>query len=121
MFVIINANLLFVIGIIIGFSISILLILLTFFFAPYSYSIEKQNPYECGFQPFEDSRNKFEVKYYLVAILYIIFDLELMFFLPWILNLYKFNLYAISVFLIFFVLLTLGFIYEWLKGALKWS
>lgn len=119
MFIILNANILLLICICIGFFISILLIFLTLLFAPYNNSIEKQNPYECGFQPFEDSRNKFEVKYYLVAILYIIFDLELMFFLPFILNIYNLNFYGFFIFFIFFIVLTLGFIYEWGKGALK--
>jgi NADH-quinone oxidoreductase subunit A len=82
MFYICNPNFLLILSISIGCIIALLLLILTLFFAPQKFSHEKNNPYECGFQPFEDSRSKFDVKYYLVAILYIIFDLELMFLLP---------------------------------------
>ena len=82
---------------------------------------EKNSPYECGFNPFEDSRMRFDVKYYLVAILFIIFDLEVAFLFPWAVvshHLKTYGFYAMGVFLL---LLIVGFIYEWKKGALEWE
>ena len=78
---------------------------------------EKNSPYECGFEAFEDSRMKFDVRYYLVAILFIIFDLEIAFLFPWAIVL-TFGLLAMAVFL---GVLVIGFIYEWKKGALEWE
>lgn len=82
MFLIFNPNFLIILALFISSLIIIILFIITLVFAPKKNYFEKNNPYECGFQPFEDSRSKFEIKYYLVAILYIIFDLELMFLLP---------------------------------------
>lgn len=82
---------------------------------------EKNSPYECGFEAFEDSRMKFDVRYYLVAILFIIFDLEIAFLFPWAVALDQighFGLFAMAVFL---GVLVIGFIYEWKKGALEWE
>ena len=82
---------------------------------------EKLSPYECGFEAFDDSRMKFDVRYYLVAILFIIFDLEIAFLFPWAVSLDavgKFGLLAMALFL---AILVVGFIYEWKKGALDWS
>lgn len=82
---------------------------------------EKLSPYECGFEAFDDSRMKFDVRYYLVAILFIIFDLEIAFLFPWAVSLDvvgKFGLLAMAVFL---AILVVGFIYEWKKGALEWD
>jgi NADH-quinone oxidoreductase subunit A len=97
------------------------LTIVSVFFSRKVTNIEKQSPYECGFQPFEDSRIKFDVKYYLVGILYIIFDLEIMFLLPWIINFRLSNIGVFFVVSLFLIILGIGFIYEWLKGALKWS
>lgn len=83
--------------------------------------IEKVSPYECGFNPWGDARIKFEVRFYLVAILFIIFDLEIVFLYPFIINLFNFSLFAFYCFVVFMVLLTLGFVYEWRKGALEWE
>jgi NADH-quinone oxidoreductase subunit A len=82
---------------------------------------EKISSYECGFQPFEDTRQKFDIKYYLVAILFIVFDLEIMFMVPWT-QVFQY-VYVFGTFWLFFFLfiLTVGFIYEWNKGALSWS
>jgi len=83
--------------------------------------IEKISAYECGFHPFEDTRNKFDVRFYLVAILFIIFDLEITFLFPWSLNINLLGLGGFfSVFLFLYILL-IGFFYEWKKGALEWE
>ena len=82
---------------------------------------DKLSPYECGFEAFEDSRMKFDVRYYLVAILFIVFDLEIAFLFPWAVDLPSiggFGLWAMGVFLF---ILVVGFIYEWKKGALEWD
>ena len=108
-----------------AFIVSIFLTLLLFFISYVSVDrnadIEKLSIYECGFQPFEDDKNTFDIKYYLVAVLFIVFDLELMFLLPWVTAfLYLSNFALISV-LFFIFILTFGFIYEWCKGALLWN
>ena len=82
---------------------------------------EKLSPYECGFEAFEDSRTKFDVRYYLVAILFIIFDLEIAFFIPWALVLEKLGTYGLMAMLIFVVELVIGFLFAWKKGALEWE
>ena len=85
-----------------------------------SYS-EKNSTYECGFDPFDDSRSKFEVKFYLVAILFIIFDLEIIFLFPWAIAFDEIGLFGFSSMMFFLLVLTIGFIYEWMKGALDWN
>ncbi len=96
------------------------------FFLSYSlilrdYDIEKVSAYECGFEPFEDTRSTFDVRFYLVAILFIIFDLEITFLFPWSLNVDFLGLGGFfSVFLFLYILL-IGFFYEWKKGALEWE
>jgi NADH-quinone oxidoreductase subunit A len=82
---------------------------------------EKLSPYECGFEPFEDSRIKFDVRYYLVAILFIIFDLEIAFLFPWAVSLDVIGEFGLIAMGIFLALLVVGFIYEWSKGALEWD
>jgi NADH-quinone oxidoreductase subunit A len=82
---------------------------------------EKLSPYECGFEPFEDSRIKFDVRYYLVAILFIIFDLEIAFLFPWAVSLDAVGAFGILAMGIFLVVLVVGFVYEWKKGALEWD
>jgi len=82
---------------------------------------EKLSPYECGFEAFEDSRIKFDVRYYLVAILFIIFDLEIAFLFPWAVSLDKVGLFGLLAMGIFLAVLVIGFIYEWKKGALEWD
>lgn len=84
-------------------------------------SKEKLSAYECGFPAFADARMKFDVRYYLVAILFIIFDLEIAFLFPWAVVAKKVGLAAMWAVLIFLALLTVGFIYEWKKGALEWE
>jgi NADH-quinone oxidoreductase subunit A len=82
---------------------------------------EKLSPYECGFEPFEDSRVKFDVRYYLVAILFIIFDLEIAFLFPWAVSLDVVGVFGLVAMAIFLGVLVVGFIYEWKKGALEWD
>ena len=82
---------------------------------------EKLTPYECGFEPFEDSRMKFDVRYYLVAILFIIFDLEIAFLFPWAVTLDAIGVFGIVAMAVFLIVLVVGFIYEWKKGALEWD
>jgi NADH-quinone oxidoreductase subunit A len=82
---------------------------------------EKLSPYECGFEPFEDSRMKFDVRYYLVAILFIIFDLEIAFLFPWAVALDSIGLAGLVAMGIFLIVLVVGFVYEWKKGALEWD
>ena len=95
--------------------------ILSFVLASQSYDSEKLSAYECGFQPFEDSRNKFDIKFYLVAILFIIFDLEIAFLFPWAISLGNIGGLGFISMMIFLFILTIGFIYEWKKGALDWE
>ncbi len=96
-------------------------ILLNFVFSPKNPDPEKLSPYECGFEPFDDSRMEFDVRFYLVAILFIIFDLEIAFLFPWAISLGKIGLFGFISMMIFLFILTIGFIYEWKKGALDWE
>jgi NADH-quinone oxidoreductase subunit A len=82
---------------------------------------EKRAPYECGFDAFEDTRMRFDVRYYLVAILFIVFDLEIAFLFPWAVALGKIGLFGLVAMGIFLGILVVGFIYEWKKGALEWD
>ena len=82
---------------------------------------EKLSPYECGFEAFDDSRMKFDVRYYLVAILFIIFDLEIAFLFPWAVVLDSIGMFGFLAMMLFLGILVIGFIYEWKKGALEWE
>jgi NADH-quinone oxidoreductase subunit A len=82
---------------------------------------EKLSPYECGFEAFEDARMKFDVRYYLVAILFILFDLEIAFLFPWAIVLRDIGWFGLIAMLVFLGILVVGFIYEWKKGALEWE
>ncbi len=82
---------------------------------------EKLSPYECGFEPFSDARGKFDVRFYLVAILFIIFDLEIAFLFPWAITLGKIGYFGFWSMMTFLGILTVGFIYEWKKGGLEWE
>ena len=82
---------------------------------------EKLSPYECGFDPFEDARIRFDVRYYLVAILFIIFDLEVAFLFPWAVSLGDIGVFGFWSMIAFLGVLTVGFAYEWMKGALEWE
>ena len=98
-----------------GFSV------VNFLFSPKKPDPEKLSAYECGFEPFSDSRMEFDVRFYLVAILFIIFDLEIAFLFPWAISLGNIGLFGFISMMIFLFILTIGFIYEWKKGALDWE
>ena len=90
-------------------------------FGPSRPDPEKLSPYECGFEAFEDARLQFDVRYYLVAILFILFDLEIAFLFPWAVALKDIGLFGFLSMMVFLSILVLGFIYEWMKGALDWE
>ena len=102
-------------------GIGVALLALGFLFGSGVKDDEKLSPYECGFEPFDDSRSKFDVRYYLVAILFIIFDLEIAFLFPWATVLGDIGLFGFWSMMIFLGVLTIGFVYEWRKGALEWE
>jgi len=101
--------------------ICLLLYILSFFLGKRNPDKEKISAYECGFSPFEDARQKFDVRFYLVAILFIVFDLEVTFLFPWSITLNYSNFFGFFVMFIFLIVLILGFIYEWINGALDWD
>ena len=105
----------------IALALSIGFIVLNFIFSPKNPDPEKLSAYECGFEPFNDSRMEFDVRFYLVAILFIIFDLEIAFLFPWAISLGKIGIFGFVSMMIFLAILTIGFIYEWKKGALDWE
>ncbi|MGH8632930.1 MAG: NADH-quinone oxidoreductase subunit A [Burkholderiales bacterium] len=82
---------------------------------------EKLSPYECGFEAFEDARMKFDVRYYLLAILFILFDLEIAFLFPWAIVLQEIGFFGFMAMMVFLGILIVGFVYEWKKGALEWE
>ena len=98
-----------------------LLIALGFVLGPRRPDPEKLSSYECGFEAFEDSRMKFDVRYYLVAILFILFDLEIAFLFPWAVSLQAIGGFGMVSMLVFVAILVVGFVYEWKKGALEWD
>ena len=106
---------------IIAIGLSIAFIILNIALSPNNPDPEKLSVYECGFEPFQDSRMEFDVRFYLVAILFIIFDLEIAFLFPWAISLGKIGLFGFVSMMIFLFILTIGFIYEWKKGALDWE
>ena len=101
--------------------LSIGFIIINYLFSPSNPDPEKLSAYECGFEAFDDSRMEFDVRFYLVAILFIIFDLEIAFLFPWAISLGKIGALGFWSMIIFLGILTVGFIYEWKKGALDWE
>jgi NADH-quinone oxidoreductase subunit A len=106
---------------IVGLGLGLALIAGSSLVSAHNPSAEKNSPYECGFAAFETSHLPFDVRFYLVAILFIIFDLETAFFFPWALVLRKIGWFGLSAMFVFLGLLVLGFIYEWKRGALDWE
>ncbi len=112
-----------------GIGIALILcLILAVVFAGLSYlvsvkqaDVEKVSAYECGFDPFDDARKTFDVRFYLVAILFLIFDLEVSFLFPWVVSLGKLPLFGFWSMILFLAILTVGFVYEWRKGALEWE
>jgi len=102
-------------------ALSVILLVLGFTFGRGRKDADKLAPYECGFEAFEDSRMRFDVRYYLVAILFIIFDLEIAFLFPWAVSLDRIGVFGLVSMAIFLAVLVVGFVYEWRKGALEWD
>jgi NADH-quinone oxidoreductase subunit A len=107
--------------ILVGLAVGVAPIVLGKLVAPHRPDAEKNSPYECGFEAFEDARMKFDVRYYLVAILFILFDLEIAFLFPWAVVLQEIGLFGFLAMMVFLAILVVGFIYEWMKGALEWE
>ena len=109
----------------VGTGLGIALVSIGKLLGPNKPDVEKNAPYECGFEAFEDARMKFDVRYYLVAILFIIFDLEVAFLFPWAVSMFDLSkggmVFAFWSMMVFLGVLTVGFIYEWKKGALEWE
>jgi len=106
---------------VVGTVIGVVVVALGFVLGPQRPDAEKNSQYECGFEAFEDSRMKFDVRYYLVAILFIIFDLEIAFLFPWAVVLDEIGMVGFVAMAVFLGILVVGFIYEWKKGALEWE
>lgn len=105
----------------IAFFIFIALFCVSYFLMQRTMDLEKMSAYECGFDPFEESLGRFDIKFYLVAILFLVFDLEIVFLFPWSTMLYTLSIFSFWVVFYFLFVLLIGFIYEWRKGALDWN
>jgi len=107
--------------ILVGMAVGVIPVVLGALLGPHRPDPEKLSPYECGFEAFEDARMKFDVRYYLVAILFILFDLEIAFLFPWATVINEIGLFGFTSMMIFLAILVVGFVYEWQKGALEWE
>ena len=107
--------------IVVGLAVGVAPMVLGKLVSPNRPDSEKNSPYECGFEAFEDARMKFDVRYYLVAILFILFDLEIAFLFPWAVVLEEIGLFGFLAMMVFLAILVVGFVYEWMKGALEWE
>ena len=105
----------------VGLAVGVAPVVLGSLLAPNRPDSEKLSPYECGFEAFEDARMRFDVRYYLVALLFILFDLEIAFLFPWAVVLEQIGLFGFLAMLVVLVILVVGFVYEWKKGALDWE
>ena len=110
---------LFFVGI--AVALSGVIVALSYLIARQNPDVEKRSSYECGFEAFDDTRGQFDVRYYLVAILFIIFDLEVAFLFPWAISFGAIGAFGFWSMMIFLTILTVGFVYEWKKGALEWE
>jgi len=104
-----------------GLGLGLLMVGAGSFVSPNRPDPQKLSPYECGFEAFEDARMKFDVRYYLIAILFILFDLEIAFLFPWAVVLPEIGFFGFASMMVFLFILIIGFIYEWKKGALEWE
>ncbi len=95
--------------------------MLCYIIADHNWYSEKLTGYECGFDPFSDARDPFDIKFYLVSILFILFDIELLYFFPWISSIYEINIFGFFTMLSFYIMLLLGFFYEWKKNSLSFD
>jgi len=107
--------------IVIGGAVGCIMLAMGWVLGPSRPNEQKLSPYECGFESFEDARMKFDIRYYLVAILFIIFDLEIAFLFPWAIVLEQVGWFGFASMSVFLGILVIGFIYEWKKGALEWE
>ena len=107
--------------ILVGVGVGVAPQVLGFLLGPRRPDTAKNSPYECGFEAFEDARMKFDVRYYLVAILFIVFDLEIAFLFPWAVALDTIGVVGLAAMGVFLLVLVVGFVYEWKKGALEWD
>ncbi len=107
--------------IIVGIGVGVGPLLIGKLLGPSKPNAEKLSPYECGFEAFEDARMKFDVRYYLVAILFILFDLEIAFLFPWAVSLDAIGFFGFAAMMLFLGILVVGFVYEWTRGALDWE
>jgi len=107
--------------ILVGIAVGVVPIALGSLLGPHRPDPEKLSPYECGFEAFEDARMKFDVRYYLVAILFILFDLEIAFLFPWAAVINDIGFFGFATMMLFLGILVVGFVYEWKKGALEWE
>ncbi len=105
----------------IAIAMAVLMVMASYIVAHQRPDSEKDSAYECGFEAFDDARGRFDVRFYLVAILFIIFDLEVAFLFPWAVALAEIGVFGFWSMVIFLVILTIGFIYEWKKGGLEWE
>jgi NADH-quinone oxidoreductase subunit A len=105
----------------IAFGLALVIVVASLVAGPSRPDPEKNSVYECGFEAFDDSRGKFDVRFYLVSILFIIFDLEVAFLFPWAVSLGNIGLFGFWSMMLFLGVLTIGFVYEWKKGALEWE
>ena len=107
--------------ILVGLGVGVAPLLIGKLVSPHKPDSQKNSPYECGFEAFEDARMKFDVRYYLVAILFILFDLEIAFLFPWAVVIQEIGMAGFLAMMLFLFVLVVGFIYEWKKGALEWD
>ena len=105
----------------VAIGMAVIMVVASMIVAPQRPDAEKASAYECGFEAFDDARSRFDVRFYLVAILFIIFDLEVAFLFPWAVTLGDIGLFGFWSMMVFLGVLTVGFIYEWKKGALEWE
>ncbi len=110
-----------IIFIVLALGMALLMVLASWIIGKNKPDDQKLSPYECGFDAFEDTRSQFDVRFYLVAILFIIFDLEVAFLFPWAVSLGSIGMIGFWSMIVFLIVLTVGFIYEWKKGALEWE
>jgi len=116
-----NAYLPIVIFLVVSIALAVIIFGASYLLATHKADAEKLSSYECGFDPYEDARNTFDVRFYLVAILFIIFDLEISYLFPWSVTLGTLTSFGFWTMALFLIILTVGFVYEWKKGALEWE
>lgn len=105
----------------ISILIVFILLLVSYIVSPKNINVEKLSAYECGFEPFDESRKSFDIQFYIVGVLFLIFDIEIAFLFPWAVSLSSIGLFGFWTMMTFYFLINIGFIYEWQRGALDWS